>query len=145
MDAITGYGSDEETPLPVALLPVQSSITSAPTALTVQSASRDLRLAAIDSKTNTLTVNRRVDVVLAPVQGPANPFKYSTGIQGVQRVGLGAVEATNMEDWCFNEQYHTYQKSGYAVDPETNVVFGDYQEYLENGGNLASYRKKNTS
>lgn len=144
MDAIAGYGSDDDVPLPVALLPSQASITSAPAALMVQSSSRDLRLTAIDSKTNILTVNRRADVVLAPIQGPANPFKHNAGIQGVQRVGVGAVEAMSIEDWCFNEQYHTYQKSGYAVDHETNAVLGDYQEYLANEGNSASYRKKNT-
>ena len=144
MDAIAGYGSEDDAPLPMALLSPPSSIISAPTALTVQSSSRDLRLKAIDSKTNSLTVNRRADVVLAPVQGPTNPFKQNASIQGVQRVGVGAIEAMSMEDWCFNEQYHTYQKSGYAVDHSTNAVLGNYQEYLANEGNAASYRKRST-
>lgn len=145
MDAISGYGSgDDEVPLPVTLLPRPASVNAAPSALTLTSSERDNRLSAIDTKNNSLTVNRRVDVVLAPTQGPANPFRFNAGIQGVQRVGLGSVEATSMEDWCFDEQYHTYQKSGYAVDSETNAVIGDYEQYLANGGNSASYRRKTT-
>jgi hypothetical protein len=119
MDLISGYNSDEEVEeaLPQSMSIPSNIIDTAPTSLTVHNANKISKLsAAIDMKTNMLVVNSRVDVVLAPINGPANPFKLNAGAAGTQRSGVGSVEATNIEDWCFNEQYQTYQKSGYAVD-----------------------------
>jgi pre-mRNA-processing factor 17 len=113
-------------------------------ALTVHHSSRPNRLAAIDTVNNMLIANSRADVVLAPVQGPSNPFKFNATVPGASRVGLGTVETADMEDWCFNDQYQTYQKSGYAIDVDSKAVVGDFNEFIRNKGNSASYTKKIT-
>ena len=151
MEALSGYGSEEEERLtPSLLLPQTQRVNSAPMALTIQStgqsAANSRLLSSIDVKNNMLMVNSKVDTVLAPIHGPHNPFCLNANVAGVKRVGMGSIENTNMEDWCFNEQYQTYQKSGYAFDVNSNAeVIGDYEEYLRNQGNVASYSKKFTA
>lgn len=151
MEALSGYGSEEEERLtPSLLLPQTQRVNSAPMALTIQStgqsAANSRLLSSIDIKNNMLMVNSKVDTVLAPIHGPHNPFRLNANVAGVKRVGMGSIENTNMEDWCFNEQYQTYQKSGYAFDVNSNAeVIGDYAEYLRNQGNVASYSKKSTA
>lgn len=145
MEALAGYGSDEEEVMTPALLP-RTSLNTAPTILTIHNPQQQQRLAAIDHKTNTLIVNSKIDIVLAPMSGPVNPFKFNPTMAGAaKRIGMGAIEEMNMEDWSFNEQYQTYQKSGYAIDATSNAVLGDVNQFVSNNGNVASYTKKSTS
>jgi len=54
--------------------------------------------------------------------GPAHPFKFADGTS----VGsYGRIETTAIEDWTFNQQYQTYQRSGYAIDSSTNSIIGN--------------------
>lgn len=146
MDALAGYGSDEDDAPLLPSLSTINAVRSAPLDVTIMhNANRtNSRLASIDLKTNTLVVNSKVDIVLAPESGPHNPFKRSSNTASTS-VGLGTIEATNVEDWSFDEQYQTFQKSGYAIDVDNRGIVGDYQEYVRNGGSVASYSKKETS
>ena len=67
--------------------------------------------------------NPRANIVLAPKQGPSHPFKQS-------KVGE-LTEAANIEDWAFEEQYQNFQRSGYALDMDSNAVMGNSNEYLK--------------
>ena len=39
--------------------------------------------------------------------------------------GTGSLEVTSMQDFTFDEQFQTYQRSGYAVDSSTNQIIGN--------------------
>lgn len=46
---------------------------------------------------------------------------------------IGALEVTSLQDYTFDEQFQTYQRSGYAVDSSTNQIIGSKRMYrLEN-------------
>jgi pre-mRNA-processing factor 17 len=46
----------------------------------------------------------------------------------------GSLEQTSIQDFTFNEQFQSYQRSGYAVDSSTNQVIGSKKMYnLEKG------------
>ena len=48
--------------------------------------------------------------------------------------GAGSLELTSMQDFTFDEQFQTYQRSGYAVDSSTNQVIGNKRMHkLESG------------
>ncbi|CAM9868662.1 unnamed protein product [Phaeothamnion confervicola] len=78
--------------------------------------------------------NPRADVMKAPVQGPAHPFKMEMAVPaGGRAVKNGVIEPSAMEDWSFHEQYHTYDRFGYAMDAGGRMV-GSYDKYAERGG-----------
>jgi hypothetical protein len=82
-----------------------------------------------------LLTNPTLDIVLAPSQGPAHPYRFNAAAQsGIQQVGMGQIEEAAMEDWAFDDQYQTYLRNGYALDPSSNAVLGDVNAYL-----LATY------
>ena len=81
--------------------------------------------------------NPRLGVVLAPQSGPAHPFRFNAAANGAKQAGMGQIEETNIEAWTFDEQYHSFVRSGFAIDSETNDVLGNYQEYLNTGGDTA--------
>jgi hypothetical protein len=82
--------------------------------------------------------NPRANVVLAPQNGPAHPFRFNVTANGSkQQAGMGQIEETNIESWTFDEQYQTFQRSGFAIDSETNVVLGDYKEFVKSNGDTA--------
>ena len=66
--------------------------------------------------------NPTANIVLAPKQGPSHPFKRCGGSQ--------LAEPANIEDWAFEEQYQNFQRSGYALDMDSNTVMGNTNEYL---------------
>lgn len=46
---------------------------------------------------------------------------------------VGSLEVTSLQDYTFDEQFQTYQRSGYAVDSSTNQIIGNKRMYkLEN-------------
>lgn len=81
--------------------------------------------------------NPRMGVVTAPQNGPAHPFRFNAPANGAKQAGMGHIENTNIESWTFDEQYQTFQRSGFAIDSETNAVLGDYEEYVTNNGDTA--------
>jgi len=91
-----------------------------------------------------LMTNPKANVVLAPIHGPAHPYKFHRNDDGSKLSGMGHIEETNIEDFTFNEQYQTYQRSGYAIDASTNEVLGDYNEYIQNKGDTAQNVKTKT-
>jgi hypothetical protein len=78
-----------------------------------------------------LLTNPTLDVVLAPSHGPAHPYRFNavTG-SGIQQVGMGQIEEAAMEDWAFDDQYQTYLRNGYAIDPNNNSILGDVNAYI---------------
>lgn len=52
------------------------------------------------------------------VLGPINPYKNQFGTKPIK------AEAAAIDDWTFNQQYENYQRSGYAIDSETNNILG---------------------
>merc|ERR1711991_26067 len=68
--------------------------------------------------------NPGANIVLAPKQGPSHPFKQ----RGVGQLA----EPANIEDWAFEEQYQNFQRSGYALDMDSNTVMGNSKEYFNN-------------
>lgn len=81
--------------------------------------------------------NPKAEVILAPIQGPAHPFKFNAQAPGAKLAGMGHIEETLMEDWTFNEQYQTYQRSGYALDVSSNAILGDVNGYFASNGDTA--------
>ena len=128
MDLLSKYvGSDDEEgneeeeeklQLSSTYIPLKPKTACAPTAVTKYE--RNIG-------TVSLLENRPLDSSIGPEHGPAHPFKFRNGcLLG----SFGNIETTAMEDWAFNQQYQTYQKSGYAIDSSTNSVIGDQMSYL---------------
>lgn len=48
-----------------------------------------------------------------------------------RRYGKGYIQETSIDEVAFNEQYKSFQKSGYALDLTSQKVIGSYENYLE--------------
>jgi pre-mRNA-processing factor 17 len=141
METLGAYGSDDEaTP---SLKPeyrdysMMAMVSAAPAVGMLSAGHVGSQLLRHDQKE--ISSNLPIEVLMAPVQGPANPFTFnSLGAEGGgRRVGMGVIEDAAVEDWTFDEQYQTYQRSGFAVDLTSNQVLGNYGEYLKSGGETA--------
>lgn len=126
MDLLSKYADsdnddddEEEKPqLSSTYIPLKPKTACAPTTLTTYER---------NAGTVSLFENRPLNASIGPVHGPAHPFKFRNGcLLG----SFGNIETTAMEDWTFNQQYQTYQKSGYAIDSSTNSVIGDQMSYF---------------
>ena len=149
MNLLDGYTSDEDDN--TSNNNNNNSSTSHIISTTYQPISSSLCVAPIVSLNSTTTNNNslikhnqtelfhnpRANVVLAPQHGPAHPYRFNAPVGGTKQVGMGRIEETNMESWTFDDQYQTFQRSGFAIDSETNVVLGDYEEYVKSGGDTA--------
>jgi len=69
-------------------------------------------------------------------EGPANPFKRGQAVvNGRIMNNSGYVEEMEgVEEYNFQEQYHTFQTHGYAIDPATTEVVGDVVQWHAKGG-----------
>jgi hypothetical protein len=145
MDFLGGYGSgsgsdnedDRKEPNTSKFLdykPISQTLCVAPI-VSVASAMTTTQLIKHDQVE--LRNNPRAGVVLAPHNGPAHPFRSNAPANGAKQAGMGKIEETNIESWTFDEQYQTFQRSGFAIDSETNDVLGDYKEYVNMSGDTA--------
>jgi len=75
-------------------------------------------------------LNSTVDVMSAPLVGPANPFKTRGALPGVRVSGMGQISESAMNDYSFHEQFTSYERDGFALDSSTNEVLGDYNSFL---------------
>jgi pre-mRNA-processing factor 17 len=140
METLGAYGSDDEAapaPKPEYRDYSMAVVSAAPAVGMLSAAHLGSQLLRHNQKE--ISTNLPIEVLMAPVQGPANPFTFnSSGAEGGgRRVGMGVIEDAAVEDWTFDEQYQTYQRSGFAVDLSTNQVLGNYGEYLKSGGETA--------
>ena len=129
MDFLGGYGSGDEAPAP------EYSTLSVNTAPAVAIVSKAHPL-VLRHDQKELTHNVTADVLMAPVQGPTNPFKFNHTGPG-KAAGMGSIEDTVVENYAFDEQYQTYQRSGFAVDISTNQILGSVDEFNAANGETA--------
>ena len=142
MEVLGEYGSDDEGlgPQPE----VKVALSGSASAPSVAIVSRDLpKLIRHDQKE--IMANPTADILLAPVSGPANPFRFNVAAAGARQAGMGTIEDTVIEDWTFDEQYQTYQRSGFALDVSTNQIIGDINEYHAVRGDTAQTAKRKYS
>jgi len=95
-------------------------------------------------ETKELTHNPTVTELWQPIAGPHNPNNETTlgAAQGVQMNGVtGFVEKTHFDNYHFEEQYHTFMRHGYSMDPSeaadggTGVrLVGDQDSINQTGG-----------
>lgn len=74
--------------------------------------------------------------MLAPSHGPMHPYRFNqiqTG-HGIQQVGMGHVEDAAMDDYAFDDQYKTYLRNGYALDPNDNSILGSFHAFVASQG-----------
>ena len=80
-----------------------------------------------NSKDKELKHNPKAEYLFAPVQGPlpegVKDSERHVAFQQPQTTLTGHVELHNMDDYTFDEQYHTYQNFGYALDPSRGNCF----------------------
>ena len=140
MDILVSYREDEEE---VTLNKsdesslISTPLSSAPLVTISQKSRKEL----IKQDQHEIMTNPTADIILAPINGPAHPFKFNACKPGGKLAGMGHIEVTNMEDWAFDDQFQTYQRSGYAVDSTTNAIIGDIKEYVANRGETAQTAK----
>jgi pre-mRNA-processing factor 17 len=137
MEFCANYGDDDdESFVPTAKLS-DENLSSAPNVALIA------RPVAQLAKYGQLQVmsNPKADVFLAPVNGPAHPFKFNVAPLGSKQAGMGTIEETSIEKWTFDEQYQTYQRSGYAMDVCTNEILGDINQYILQNGDTAQNAK----
>jgi pre-mRNA-processing factor 17 len=92
-----------------------------------------------DPSSKTLTYNVTYDNLARPSQGPANPFKASSG-NALKRknVPTGLAEETAMSESTFRTQHRTFQSLGYTQDPSLNGNYvGDQATAARFGGKNA--------
>ena len=130
MENIGSYDSDNDEPAPSSTMVVRA-VNSAPAVATLSRAPATITHDAVQ-----LYTNPKASSVLAPLHGPQHPFKFNVAPQGTVQAGLGYIESAAMDDFTFEEQYQTYQRSGYAVD-NTNAIVGDVAAYFANNGATA--------
>jgi pre-mRNA-processing factor 17 len=53
-----------------------------------------------------------------------------TGVPQGKRIGKAFVEATAIDEFTFNQQYQSFQRSGYAHDLSSNRIVGNYDNYV---------------
>ena len=155
MDLLSTYTSDDEDDVDAMKTASAFSssnvstypLTIAPVVVKGSTTSMNSKALTLGHFQNNLMSNPTIDVVLAPVQGPSHPFKARSHGSEISRPGVGATEATNVEDWAFDKQYQSFQRSGFAVDCSSNEVLGDYHEFtLENASQATrSVRRKDTT
>ena len=70
-----------------------------------------------------LKSNPKASYLFAPMQGPLKNAHITREEQfkPTKNVLTGYAETHLMDDFTFNEQYHTYQSFGYALDPSKGV------------------------
>uniref|UniRef100_A0A7S4KY98 Pre-mRNA-processing factor 17 n=1 Tax=Guillardia theta TaxID=55529 RepID=A0A7S4KY98_GUITH len=123
MDAVFGYGSDEDN----------KSKSQGSLAITVQAAP-DVGKADLTSETQKMvannskmvTYNPSYEALWTPEAGPSNPY-YQNGITPGMRNTLGGfIERTNVADFHFEEQHQTFNTFGFAMDPSAanDSMFG---------------------
>jgi pre-mRNA-processing factor 17 len=94
--------------------------------------------------------NPKANILLAPVVGPAHPFRPSIpGIVagGKQSFRMGHIESASIDDFTFDEQFTSYQRSGFAVDSTTNEILGSYDQFVnsQSSKNPGSTKRKKSS
>lgn len=57
----------------------------------------------------------------------------------------GSLEVTNMQDYTFDEQFQTYQRSGYAIDSSTNQIIGNKRMHKMETGLTGKAEKERSS
>ncbi|CAM9434937.1 unnamed protein product [Chrysoparadoxa australica] len=71
----------------------------------------------------------------APLQGPAHPYQKKQYVPaGATKSISGVIEKASIEDWSFQEQYHTYHQYGYAIDVNGQQI-GDEKARQSRGDN----------
>lgn len=133
MDILGGYDSGDEAVKPVSEYKASSVKVNAAPAVTMVSKVLPMVLRHDQSE---LKYNVTSDVLMAPMQGPLNPFKFNSSGPG-KRSGMGSIEDTVVENYAFDEQYQTYQRSGFAVDISTNRILGSVDEFNSARGETA--------
>lgn len=131
MQFLTDYESDSENAdgkRVSALRPVvQTALNAAPNVMVV---APQYSLSVPSAQGLCEAMNSTIDVMHAPVQGPANPFRSSGVIPGIRVSGMGQISAASLSDYTFQEQFTSFQRYGFAIDASTNEVLGDFGAYV---------------
>jgi pre-mRNA-processing factor 17 len=148
MDAIAGYGSDGsegsggEGPgiqldqkvvhrpvnaAPATMLPVSRAMVTAVDPLSSSAGPLASKKRSAAGSQQILLHNPKASEVLAPMLGPAHPYRSAGQQAGGSSTMIGAMEKTSVEDWSFNAQYHDFHSKGTAVDHAGNVVSQETQ------------------
>ncbi|EGG24924.1 WD40 repeat-containing protein [Cavenderia fasciculata] len=90
----------------------------------------------VDPNSKILSYNPTVESLYGETEGPETPFTRSK-----QRIDpslknhkTGIVENYYINDFSFKDQYYTYKSYGYAADPNTGVIVGDKDSYINHHG-----------
>lgn len=81
----------------------------------------EMQIMLANPTSNALTYNATYDNLARPSQGPANPFKSSTGnVLKRKNVLTGNAEEMSISEATFKTQHRTFQSLGYTKDPSLN-------------------------
>jgi len=131
MDSLvaTGYGSDDPVSPKGPAIPMEAPARTSGVIVNVAPA-----VDVLAPETKTLSINTTYvehnptyESMYKEAEGPANPYKRTqTMVVGKSTCNSGYVEEIEgLEEYNFQEQYHTFQSYGYAVDPGSMAVVGD--------------------
>ena len=97
--------------------------------------SSQLQLMLSNPSSSALTYNVTYDNLARPNQGPANPFKTSSG-NALKRKNVltGQAEEAAMSEATFRTQHRTFQSLGYTQDPSLNGNYVGNQAAVEKYG-----------
>nr|XP_016511916.1 PREDICTED: pre-mRNA-processing factor 17-like isoform X1 [Nicotiana tabacum] len=119
---------------PIRMLPSKSAapiVDDTMLALTVAGEAARAQSKPLDPTHHLVGFNPTYEQLWAPIYGPAHPYAKDGLAQGLRNHKLGFVENAAIEPFVFDEQYNTFQKYGYAVDPSENSYIGDLDKLKE--------------
>ncbi|KAJ1450191.1 WD40-repeat-containing domain protein [Pelagophyceae sp. CCMP2097] len=123
MLGLVDYGdSDDDGAAPLMPPPTTTlarAVNAAPNVVGPSSAGLEIRKFARADGQMVMRTNLPASAVLAPLQGPEHPFRrglHEASLESGSVHAGGAVDRANIDDWCFHEQFHTFQSYGYAED-----------------------------
>ncbi|WMV28272.1 hypothetical protein MTR67_021657 [Solanum verrucosum] len=112
---------------PIRMLPSKSADDTM-LALAVTGKAARAQSKPLDPTQHLVGFNSMYEQLWAPIYGPAHPYTKDGLAQGLRNHKLGFVEDASIESFVFDEQYNTFQKYEYAVDPSQNSYIGDLEK-----------------
>lgn len=130
----SSYEDESPDSSPIRMLPSKSAapkVDDTMLALTVAGEAARAQSKPLDPTQHVVGFNPTYEQLWAPICGPAHPYAKDGLAQGLRNHKLGFVEDASIEPFVFDEQYNTFQKYGYAVDPSENSYIGDLEKMKE--------------
>ncbi|KAG5603900.1 hypothetical protein H5410_025392 [Solanum commersonii] len=116
---------------PIRMLPSKSTapkVDDTMLALAITGEAARAQSKPLDPTQHLVGFNSMYEQLWAPIYDSAHPYTKDGLAQGLRNHKLGFVEDASIESFVFDEQYNTFQKYEYAIDPSQNSFIDDLEK-----------------